>query len=97
MNIRAVKTGKDVIYMGKALGNIVVPRLRIKGNPAEYVKTLIASRTPKDEIKARLELLAYNEGLKYPIEAGKKMLGNAFWRNALSYYNSLTRPKDATK
>ena len=95
MNTRAVVIGKAVIYLGPVTGNMTVPILRIKGDPAQYVRDLLAAGISRDEVRQRLEIMAYNEGLRCPFVANKKMGETTFWRNAFGYFANLTKGKNA--
>lgn len=92
--IRSVTVGKEFVYLGKTLGNVAIPSLKFKGSPESYVdacmKTVYCSR---EEFQRRLEELALYEEWRNPIEVGKKMGHNVFWRLALAYYKNLMKPK----
>lgn len=90
MNTRSVVTGKDIIYLGRTLGNVQVERIEVKGDPRSWVDTAMKSH-PKDQLGRLIAGLAKDEGVRHPFTAGSKMGRKAFWRNALGYFNNLVK------
>lgn len=92
MNIRAVKTGRTVVYMGNALGGIYIDTIELKGDPKTWVEDSLKSRHKK-EVGQIIFNMSEIENKTYPFTKGTKMGRNSFWRNAWSYFNNLEKSK----